>query len=74
MEKDFMATNRRQALNTLSGVLLLFSFIGFSYAALSCSQDGTLLTWTGNTKTFNGKLLYEHECMNSHKFWFEGVN
>jgi hypothetical protein len=69
-----MAKARRRAISTLSGALLFFCFIGISYAAFSCSQDGTLLTWTGNTKTFNGKLLYEHECMSGHKFWLESAN
>ena len=56
-------------LRALVGVWLFLSFAMFAHAALFCTQDGTLLSLTGNTKTFNGQLLYEYECMSGHKFW-----
>jgi hypothetical protein len=64
----------RLRLRALVGVWLFLSFAMLAHAALICTQDGTLLTWTGNTKTFNGQLLYEHECMSGHKFWLESAN
>jgi len=54
--------------------LLLSSFAVIAYAAMTCSKDGTLLTWTGSTNTSGGRLLYEHKCMNGHVFWLDSVN
>jgi hypothetical protein len=61
-------------LKSLLGVFLFMSFAILAHAAVFCTQDGTLLTWTGNTKPFNGQMLYEHECMNGHKFWLDRAN
>ena len=62
------------SLKILIAALLFSSFAVIAYAAMTCSQDGTLLSWTGKTNSSGGRLLYEHKCMNGHVFWLDSVN
>ena len=55
-------------------VLTTILFTLFAHAAaLFCKEDGTLLTWTGNSK-FESKTLWEYKCMGGHIFWLEPIN
>jgi len=37
--------------------------------SLTCSIDDSGLMWTGKTRVEWGKMLYEHRCLQGHRFW-----
>jgi hypothetical protein len=36
---------------------------------LVCNIDKMTLVFTGKTKAEYGVLLFEHKCLNNHRFW-----
>lgn len=37
--------------------------------SLVCNIDNGMLFWTGRTRIEWGKMLYEHKCLQDHRFW-----
>ena len=54
-------------------LVLLVAFLLSAVAAFAtthiCNIDKTSLIWTGNTRIEWGQLLYEHKCLQDHRFW-----
>ena len=49
------------AMKKINLAIILCSIVMYAHAAWKCKEDGTLLTWSGQTQVFNGKLLYKME-------------